>query len=120
MKSETDTSNFDPEFTNALNGASSLNARAAALAAGVATSTPLSPGMQANFKGFTFVDESSMEEHMQGRGIKEEYDDMDEDEKADQEWEDPLSDKRSSRMSGIVKTNTNEDQSMFNGGHFDM
>jgi len=65
-------------------------------------------------------DESSMEEHMQGRGIKEEYDDMDEDEKADQEWEDPLSDKRSSRMSGIVKTNTNEDQSMFNGGHFDM
>ena len=120
LKSETDTSNFDPEFTNALNGASSLNARAAALAAGVATSTPLSPGMQANFKGFTFVDESSMEEHMQGRGIKEEYDDMDEDEKADQEWEDPLSDKRSSRMSGIVKTNTNEDQSMFNGGHFDM
>ncbi|KAK0104691.1 hypothetical protein ONS95_004964 [Cadophora gregata] len=120
LKSETDTSNFDPEFTNALNGASSLNARAAALAAGVATSTPLSPGMQANFKGFTFVDESSMEEHMQARGIKDEYDDMDEDEKADQEWEDPLADKRSSRMSGIVKTSTNEDQSMFNGGHFDM
>ena len=38
----------------------------------------------------------------------------------DKTWEDPLSDKRSSRMSGIVKTNTNEDQSMFNGGHFDM
>ncbi|PBP22542.1 cAMP-dependent protein kinase catalytic subunit [Diplocarpon rosae] len=121
LKSETDTSNFDPEFTNALNGASSLNARAAALAAGVATSTPLSPGMQANFKGFTFVDESSMEEHMQARGIKDQYDDMDEDEKNSQAWGEPLLDKRrSSRMSGIVKTNTNEDASMFNGEHFDM
>ncbi|KAI9050854.1 hypothetical protein LZ554_004973 [Drepanopeziza brunnea f. sp. 'monogermtubi'] len=119
LKSETDTSNFDPEFTNALNGASSLNARAAALAAGVATSTPLSPGMQANFKGFTFVDESSMEEHMQARGVKYQFDDMDEDEKLEQE--DPFaSDRRGSRMSGIVKTNTNEDSSMFNGGHFDM
>lgn len=124
LKSETDTSNFDPEFTNALNGASSLNARAAALASGVATSTPLSPGMQANFKGFTFVDESSMDEHMQGigRSVKDEYDDMDEDEKRDQDWEDPfdVSNKRGGRgdrMSGIVKTGTNED---FNGGHFDM
>ncbi|OWP03296.1 BPK2, Sch9-like cAMP-dependent protein kinase catalytic subunit [Marssonina coronariae] len=121
LRSETDTSNFDPEFTNALNGASSLNARAAALAAGVATSTPLSPGMQANFKGFTFVDESSMEEHMQARGTKYQYDEMDEDEKNGQVWEEPLSDKRrSSRMSGIVKTHTNEDASMFNGEHFDM
>ncbi|RDW89070.1 kinase-like protein [Coleophoma cylindrospora] len=122
LKSETDTSNFDPEFTNALNGASSLNARAAALASGIATSTPLSPGMQANFKGFTFVDESSMDENMRGR-IKEDFDDMDEDEKRDTEWEDPFNageKRRSSRMSGIVKTNTNEDSSMFNGGHFDM
>jgi len=124
LKSETDTSNFDPEFTNALNGASSLNARAAALASGVATSTPLSPGMQANFKGFTFVDESSMDEHMQGlgRSVKDEYDEMDEDDKRDQDWEDPFDvpDKRGGRgdrMSGIVKTGTNED---FNGGHFDM
>ncbi|KAF4633939.1 hypothetical protein G7Y89_g4178 [Cudoniella acicularis] len=116
LKSEIDVQNFDPEFTNALNGAGSLNARAAALAAGIDTSTPLSPGMQANFKGFTFVDESSLQEHMQGR-IKDDYDDMDEDEK----WEDPFDDKRrSDRMSGIVKTNTNEDSSMFNGGHFDM
>ena len=60
LLNETDTQNFDPEFTNALNGGgpASLNARAAALAAGVTTSTPLSPGMQANFKGFTFVDEN--------------------------------------------------------------
>lgn len=120
LKSETDTSNFDPEFTNALNGAGSLNARAAALAAGIDTSTPLSPGMQANFKGFTFVDESSLTEHMQSRGVKDDYDDMDEDEKKDQDWEDPfdIQDKqRGDRMSGIVKT---EDSSMFNGGHFDM
>lgn len=124
LKSETDVSNFDPEFTNAPTGSSSLNARAAALAAGVTNSTPLSPGMQANFKGFTFVDESSMDDHMRGR-IRSDYDDMDEDEKKDQEWEDPFDvpsqrGSRSDRMSGIVKTHTNEDSTMFNGGHFDM
>ncbi len=37
LKSEIDTSNFDPEFTNALNGPSSLNAHAATLAAGITT-----------------------------------------------------------------------------------
>jgi serine/threonine protein kinase len=122
LKSETDTSNFDPEFTNALNGASSLNARAAALAAGVATSTPLSPGMQANFKGFTFVDESSIDEHFRDR-IKYDYDEMDEDEKKEQDWEDPFDitdNSRDNRMSGIVKTNNSEDSSMINGEHFDM
>ena len=122
LLSETDTQNFDPEFTNALNGAGSLNARAAALAAGVATSTPLSPGMQANFKGFTFVDESSIDEHMRDR-TKQEFDEMDEDEKKDQDWGDTLDalqSRRSDRMSGVVKTNTNEDSSMFNGSHFDM
>ncbi|KAL9114019.1 MAG: hypothetical protein Q9227_001790 [Pyrenula ochraceoflavens] len=64
LKSGDDTSNFDPEFTNALNNASSLNARAAALAAGVNSSTPLSPTMQNAFKGFTFVDESSMDNNL--------------------------------------------------------
>jgi len=66
LKGELDTSNFDPEFTNALNvggEASSLNARAAALASGINTdSTPLSPTMQNQFKGFTFVDESTLEQ----------------------------------------------------------
>lgn len=62
LKSELDTSNFDPEFTNALNGASSLNARAAAISSGIDTSSPLSPTVQANFKGFTFVDESTLEQ----------------------------------------------------------
>lgn len=120
LKSETDTSNFDPEFTNALNGASSLNARAAALAAGISSSTPLSPGMQANFKGFTFVDESSIDDHMRDR-IKTEYDHMDQDKKHDQDWEDPFEVKdnndQSEQMSGVVKTGPGED---YPGGHFDM
>ena len=123
LKDEMDTSNFDPEFTNALqNGASSLNARAAALAAGMATSTPLSPTMQANFKGFTFVDESSIDEHMQGR-VRDEDESMDEDEKQQDDWEnrnDATDKRRSDRMSGIVRTGTNEDSNMFNGGQFDM
>jgi len=122
LKSETDTSNFDPEFTNALNGASSLNARAAALASGMATSTPLSPGMQANFKGFTFVDESSIEENMRDR-VKESYDEMDHDTKGPNDWEDPFDipeKSRADRMSGIVRTTTNEDERMFNGEHFEV
>lgn len=70
LKGELDTSNFDPEFTNALSdgNASSLNARAAALASGVDTnSTPLSPTMQNQFKGFTFVDESTLEQQFAHR-----------------------------------------------------
>lgn len=76
LKSDTDTSNFDPEFTNALENNNSLNDRAAALANGfMAASTPLSPGMQANFKGFTFVNESSIDHHFKNEG-----DHMEEDE----------------------------------------
>lgn len=74
LKSELDTSNFDPEFTNALNGdnASSLNARAAALASGAAQdNTPLSPTMQNQFKGFTFVDESTLEQQFGNRDLDE-------------------------------------------------
>ena len=70
LKNPLDTSNFDPEFTNALTdgNASSLNARAAALASGINTdSTPLSPTMQNQFKGFTFVDESTLEQQYADR-----------------------------------------------------
>ncbi|KAI5785965.1 serine/threonine-protein kinase sck1 [Pyronema domesticum] len=75
LSSETDTSNFDPEFTNApMTG--SLNARAAAIASQMPNSTPLSPGMQANFRGFTFVDESSIDEHLGGRDTDEEMGDL--------------------------------------------
>jgi len=68
LTSMVDTSHFDPEFTNALNTSSSLNARAQALAQGaVPGSTPLSPTMQNAFKGFTFVDDSALEQQFAGR-----------------------------------------------------
>lgn len=108
LKSETDTSNFDPEFTNALNGASSLNARAAALAAGIATSTPLSPGMQANFRGFTFVDESLMDDHFRD-GAHPDDDDDRYDSHDDEQNLDPISRQR-----------TNEEGHMINGERFDL
>lgn len=50
---ETDTSNFDPEFTQA---STSMIRRGLG-------STPLSPGIQANFDGFTYVGESNLDEH---------------------------------------------------------
>lgn len=61
ISSETDTSNFDPEFTNE----PTANLRKHLEIA----STPLSPGIQANFKGFTYVDDSAMEDHF-GRSYR--------------------------------------------------
>lgn len=107
LKSETDTSNFDPEFTNALNGASSLNARAAALAAGIATSTPLSPTMQANFRGFTFVDESLMDDHFK-------------DQETESEDEHHYDEPKEQQMGGISRQRTNEEGNMINGERFEM
>jgi protein-serine/threonine kinase len=78
LESVMDTSNFDPEFTNALQNSSSLNARAVALATGaMPASTPLSPGMQANFRGFTFVDESYMDERFGNVNDNETNEDQD-------------------------------------------
>lgn len=126
LKGELDVSNFDPEFTNALNGGSgSLNARAAALASGInPASTPLSPTVQANFKGFTFVDESAMERHvgggMSGSGYEEEGYDHHEGEKMDEDPDDEEWERLSSslskgdRMSGVV------DDGVFNHGGFDV
>lgn len=54
LLSETDTSNFDPEFTQT--STSFMNKQPIA-------ATPLSPAMQAKFAGFTFVDESAMDDH---------------------------------------------------------
>ena len=117
LKSVLDTSNFDPEFTNALNGASSLNARAAALANAIPDSTPLSPGMQANFRGFTFVDESTMEDQFRGRD-REDLERMTEDEREnDSEWEQvmgPSRGEREDRMSGVQRTGGGDD-GVFNG-----
>ncbi|KAF2085037.1 kinase-like protein [Saccharata proteae CBS 121410] len=118
LKSELDTSNFDPEFTNALNQATSLNARAAILASGMnPASTPLSPTVQANFKGFTFVDESAMDQQFGGREedhIMDEREDVDWD-KLQAEHSDT---KKSERMSGVVPSQRNpEEEQIFNSNH---
>jgi len=122
LKSELDVSNFDPEFTNALNaGNGSLNARAAALASGVnPASTPLSPTMQANFKGFTFVDESAMKQQFYDR---EDLDRMDEDDKEeeDEDWEKISNKGKGNRMSGVVHQTSHEnDDGVFNNSGFDV
>ncbi|AEO53609.1 hypothetical protein MYCTH_2295173 [Thermothelomyces thermophilus ATCC 42464] len=122
LKSDTDVSYFDPEFTNALNTNGSLNERAAALAKGYATSTPLSPSVQANFQGFTFVDESALDDHMRDRFSKDEDEGMDDaDGKADDDWDD-LNDvdaRSSHRMSGVVRGSNNDEQ-LFGASGFDM
>ncbi|KAJ4377642.1 Serine/threonine-protein kinase [Neocucurbitaria cava] len=115
LKGELDVSNFDPEFTNALNGNGSLNARAAALASGVnPASTPLSPTMQANFAGFTFTDQSTMDQQFAHRQ-RDEMERMDEDEKDDVDWDKPAG--RGDRMSGVIPSN---DHDIFNHGNFDV
>ncbi|KZF19746.1 Pkinase-domain-containing protein [Xylona heveae TC161] len=120
LKSQLDTSNFDPEFTNVITAASSLNARAAAFGAGgVTASTPLSPGMQAKFKGFTFVDESNMDEHFQHHDL----DRMDEDDReADPSWDQPIpqNGKLHERMSGVVRTGNHTEDGIFNNEHFEV
>jgi len=115
LKGELDVSNFDPEFTNALNGNGSLNARAAALASGVnPASTPLSPTMQANFAGFTFTGESTMEQQF-GSRTHNDHDRMEEDEKDDINWDKPAG--RGDRMSGVVPSNEHD---VFNHGQMDV
>ncbi|RYP04215.1 hypothetical protein DL764_004605 [Monosporascus ibericus] len=116
LKSETDVSYFDPEFTNALNTNGSLNERAQQLATGFTNSTPLSPTTQANFQGFTFVDESSLDHHMRN---KYEDEDMSDAERRDNDWDDleDLDLRKGNRMSGIVKTGANDEH--FNA-HFEV
>lgn len=113
LTSLADTSHFDPEFTNALNTSSSLNARAAALAAGAdPASTPLSPTMQNAFKGFTYVDDSTLEQQFGDR---------------DGDYNDDLTLFRTktnqsmagNRMSGIQRSGT-QDEGMFDGENWEM
>ncbi|EAW08094.1 serine/threonine protein kinase SCH9 [Aspergillus clavatus NRRL 1] len=117
LKSDTDTSNFDPEFTNALENNASLNDRAAALANGFLTaSTPLSPGMQANFKGFTFVNESSIDHHMK-------HDPSDHMEEDPEQWQRSHQHGNSidQHMSGVHKSNDGSEPGIFNvDDNFDM
>ncbi|KAJ5625883.1 hypothetical protein N7510_002192 [Penicillium lagena] len=121
LQSDTDTSNFDPEFTNALENSSSLNDRAAALANGLMPgSTPLSPGMQANFKGFTFVNESSIDHHLK----HDPSDRMEEDPMQDDAgWQRSHRPNASTdqRMGGVQKTQDGTDAGIFNvDDNFDM
>lgn len=123
LKSETDVSYFDPEFTTALDQNGSLNERAAALARGYAASTPLSPSVQANFQGFTFVDESALDDHMRDRAARMDDEDMDNSDDSrrgeEDEWDnlDDIDPRRGNRMSGIVKST---DEHMIGGSHFDV
>ncbi|KAF7588301.1 hypothetical protein BBP40_005926 [Aspergillus hancockii] len=114
LKSDTDTSNFDPEFTNAN---ATLNDRAAAVANGFMTaSTPLSPGLQANFKGFTFVNESSIDHHLR----HEPTDHMDEDLDTWQRSH-PQGGFEDHRMTGVQKTHEGGEPGIFNvDDNFDM
>jgi len=120
LKSETDVSYFDPEFTTALEQNGSLNERAAALARGYAASTPLSPSVQANFQGFTFVDESALDDHMRDRHRMDD-EDMDDAHDDNDDWDnlDDIDLRKANRMSGIVRTSTNDEQ-MVGGTHFDV
>ena len=56
VSSEDDTSTFDPEFTTA-----STSVLTRTMEAGT---TPLSPGIQDKFKGFTFVDDTLVDEYL--------------------------------------------------------
>lgn len=120
LRSDMDTSNFDPEFTSALDNNASLNDRAAAVANGfMPASTPLSPTMQANFKGFTFVNESSMDHHIR----HEPGERMDEEIEDDEAWHRshrhvPSGDHR---MSGVQRTGESAEHGIFNvDEHFDI
>ena len=110
LQSDLDTSNFDPEFTNALENNNSLNDRAAALANGfMPAGTPLSPGMQANFKGFTFVNESSIDHHVK---IDDEEDMEDDTLLEDESWRSHRpTNSADLRMSGIK---TSDEPGIFN------
>ncbi|KAH8737291.1 kinase-like domain-containing protein [Ilyonectria robusta] len=122
LKSETDVSYFDPEFTTALDQNGSLNERAAALARGYAASTPLSPSVQANFQGFTFVDESALDDHFRDRHRIMDDEDMDDAHHDDNDDWDNLDDidlRKANRMSGIVRSSTHDEQ-MVGGSHFDV
>ncbi|SPN96815.1 related to protein kinase sck1, cAMP-dependent [Cephalotrichum gorgonifer] len=127
LKSAEDVAYFDPEFTNALTNDSSLQHRADNLGKGFAASTPLSPSVQANFKGFTYVDESTLEDHMHDR-YDEDMNDSHRDQRQDDDdddWDnlDDVDLTRGNRMSGIVATSAtgqghSADEHML--GHFEV
>jgi serine/threonine protein kinase SCH9 len=122
LKSETDVSYFDPEFTNALNTNGSLNERALQLSKGYGASTPLSPSVQANFQGFTYVDESALDDHMRDRYQQEdeEMDDARDQGRGENDWDDlaDIDPRQQHRMSGVLRSNGGDEQ-MFGNPQFD-
>ncbi|KAL7821703.1 serine/threonine protein kinase, AGC family [Trichoderma aethiopicum] len=119
LKSATDVSYFDPEFTTALDQNGSLNEKAAALARGYAASTPLSPSVQANFHGFTYVDESALDDHMRDSSRVDDEDMDDAHANGDDDWDnlDDIDPRKSNMMSGVLKSG--HDEQMVGGSHFD-
>lgn len=108
LQSETDVSNFDPEFTTALEGGGSLNTRALAIQTGLDTNaTPLSATIQANFEGFTFVDESSLEKNFHDADAMDEEADV-------HGFDFPASSPQDSRRNG------NMDEDMFDSQGFEV
>lgn len=75
-------------------------------------STPLSPTMQNAFKGFTFVDESSIDGHFESAAGEGNHGDHEED-----QWLKPQR-TNSHRMSGVVRTG--ESEGIFNDEGFDV
>lgn len=78
--------------------------------------------MQANFQGFTFVDESALDDHMRDRAGPDD-EDMDDAQANghDDDWDnlDDIDMRKNNRMSGIVRTSTH-DENMIGGSHFDV
>lgn len=66
VSSDDDTSNFDPEFTSA---STSVITRGMEGPGGNGT-VPLSPGIQDKFKGFTYVDDTLMDEYFKGKDAR--------------------------------------------------
>ncbi|KAK6337762.1 hypothetical protein TWF696_001242 [Orbilia brochopaga] len=114
LKSETDTQNFDTEFTNAPIPGSVRN--------DIVASTPLSPRMQSAFRGFTFVDERSLEEQF-GRSyqsVHEPEDRMEED--SDDDEDDPshyVGRTGTNGRSGVAGKN-GDDEGMFASDNIDL
>lgn len=83
--------------------------------------------MQANFHGFTFVDERTMDEQFGGRSYRSNAghgDKMDQDNSDDEDSDDAFGERAYNGRSGITGKpgtgKTGDDDSMFNTGNFDM
>ncbi|ODV88105.1 hypothetical protein CANARDRAFT_193554 [[Candida] arabinofermentans NRRL YB-2248] len=65
IANELDTSNFDPEFTNT--STSAINKQL------LMGTTPLSSAVQENFKGFTYVDDSMIFDHLNAQSMNKKF-----------------------------------------------